>query len=123
MGHMRPPDIDIMVAACLGIRRRRPSHEKTMTTRLALVIVIATFLSCVGSLTASACGPTVNLAAIDQRMADPNLPGDVKAQANALKARAAAEIKDDHPATGRQLYFKLMELLGVPLYSGKYRCG
>lgn len=93
-----------------------------MTTRRAALLTIAVTLSGFAS-AANACGPTINLAAIDQRMADPALPGDVKAQASALKARAVAAMKDDRPASGRQLYFALMKLLGIPSNTGKYRCG
>lgn len=94
-----------------------------MTTRRAALFTIAAMLSGFTSVAAEACGPTVNLAAIDQRMADPALPSDVMQQAIVLKGRAVAELKDDHPASSRRLYFALMKLLGIPSNTGKYRCG
>jgi hypothetical protein len=85
-------------------------------------IIIAAMLSCLGSFAASACGGHINLTAIEQRIADPNLQGDLKERANALKTRAEDAIEAGHRDEGRRMYFQLMELLGISTSFGPYRC-
>ncbi len=97
-----------------------------MKNRPASAIIIVTMLSCLlsclGSIAASACGNHIDLARIEQRIADPNLEGDLKERANALKTSAAAAIKAGHRDEGRAAYYQLMALLGLSA-SGPYRCG
>lgn len=94
-----------------------------MKTRSAsAIIIIAAILSCLGSFAASACRSPINLAAIEQRIADPNLQGDLKERAYALKARAAAAIEAGHREEGRGMYYQLMDMLNISTSSGRYRC-
>jgi hypothetical protein len=100
-----------------------------MKNRRVSAIIIAAMLSCLfscifsclGSFAASACGSRINLAAIEQRIADPNLESDLKQRANALKTKAAAAIEAGHRDEGRGLYYQVMALLGMS-DSGPYRC-
>ena len=94
-----------------------------MKTRFASVAIVAALLSCLGSLSVSACGRRIDLVAIQQRISDPGLQGDLKERANALKTSAAAAIEAGHRDEGRRMYYQLMELLGIPRYAGRYHCG
>jgi hypothetical protein len=97
-----------------------------MKNRPASAIIIAAMLSCLlsslGSSAASACGSRINLAMIEQRIADPNLESDLKERANELKTKAAAAIEAGQPDEGRRTYYQLMKLLGISA-SGRYHCG
>jgi hypothetical protein len=101
-----------------------------MKNRPASAIIIAATLTCFlsgpGSSVASACGIRIDLPAIEQRIADPNLESDLKERANVLKTTAAAAIEAGHPEEGRKTYYQLMKLLGISgSGSGRYRfhCG
>jgi hypothetical protein len=93
-----------------------------MKMRFASAVIVAVMLSCLGSFAASACRSPIDLAAIERRIADPNLQGDLKERASALKARAAAAIEAGHREEGRGMYYQLMGLLGIASSSGRYRC-
>ncbi len=97
-----------------------------MKNRPASAIIIAAMLSCLlsclGSIAASACGNHIDLAAIERRIADPNLESNLKETANVLKTRAAAAIEAGRRDEGRAVYYQLMALLGLSA-SGPYRCG
>jgi hypothetical protein len=97
-----------------------------MKNRAASTIMIAAVLSCLvscfGSSAANACVSPINLAAIEQRIADPNLESGTKQQAIALKTRAAAAIEAGRRDEGRGLYYQLQTLLGIANSSGKFRC-
>ena len=96
-----------------------------MENHPASAIIIATMLSCLlsslGSSAASACGIHIDLAMIEQRIADPNLERDLKEEANVLKTKAAAAIESGHRDEGRRTYYQLMKLLGISA-SGRFRC-
>jgi hypothetical protein len=77
--------------------------------------------SCLGSFAASACGGRIDLAAIEQRIADPNLESGLKETAKELKAKAAAANEAGRRDEGRAVYFQLMALLGISS-AGRYRC-
>jgi hypothetical protein len=94
-----------------------------MKTRNATAIVIAALLSCVGSSAASACVSHINLAVIEQRMADPNLESRLRERAKVLKTQAAAAIDAGHRDEGRAVYYQLMALLGISVSGAPYRCG
>ena len=94
-----------------------------MKNRIVTAIITATMLSCLGSVAANACSGPINLAAIEQRLADPNLDGGLRERANLLKTRAAAAIEAGHRDQGRRAYYQLMDLLGMSPSSGRYRCG
>ena len=79
----------------------------------ASAIIIAAMLSYAGSLAANACGSRIDLAAIEQRIADPNLDGDLKDKASLLKTRAASAIEAGHRDEGRKTYHHLQALLGI----------
>jgi hypothetical protein len=95
---------------------------KTMKTRLSSVVFVVV-LSGLAPFAANACGTHINLAAIEHRMADPNLPVDLKERAVALKARAASAIEAGKRDEGRRMYYRLMDLLGVTPPPGPFRCG
>jgi hypothetical protein len=96
-----------------------------MKNRPASAIIVAAILSCLssslGSSAAGACGSRINLAVIEQRIADPNLESGLKDRANVLKTKAAAAIEAGHRDEGRRTYYQLMNLLGISA-SGRYRC-
>src|SRR5215469_16286208 len=98
LGANRPSIGDTGHTGAAGSRVVLANHEsqimKTMGSpmraRFAAAIVIDAALSCSGSFAASACGGRIDLAAIEQRMADRALQDGVKERATALKAKAAA---------------------------------
>jgi hypothetical protein len=93
-----------------------------MKNRIAMAVITTAMLSCLGSFAANACSSPINLAAIEQRMADRNLESGLKERANLLKTRATAAIEAGHRNEGRSAYYELMDLLGMSASSGRYRC-
>jgi len=69
-----------------------------------------------------ACEGRINLAAIEQELAKPGLSAELHREANAIKNKAASAIQAGRREEGRQLYFELMALLGVPTFAGRFRC-
>ncbi len=96
-----------------------------MKNRQASATIIAVMLGCllsgIGSSAASACGIHIDLAVIEQRIADPNLESDLKERANVLKTKAAAAIEAGNRDEGRRTYYQLMKLLGISA-SGRFHC-
>jgi hypothetical protein len=69
-----------------------------------------------------ACEARIELATIEQELAKPSLSDDLRREANAIKNKAASAIQAGRREEGRQLYFELMALLGVPTSARRFRC-
>jgi hypothetical protein len=69
-----------------------------------------------------ACKARIDLVAIEQELAKPSLNADLHREASAIKNKAASAIQAGRREEGRQLYFELMALLGVPASAGRFRC-
>jgi len=87
--------------------------------RFAATVLAGIFLTPSNSF---ACGARIDLATIEQELAKPGLSADLHREANAIRNKAAGAIQAGRREEGRQLYFELMALLGVPASAGRFRC-
>jgi hypothetical protein len=92
--------------------------------RFASLSVAATVLVgiCLTPSSSFACGGRINLVAVEQELAKPSLSADLRREASAIKNKAASAIQAGRREEGRQLYFELMALLGIPTSAGRFRC-
>jgi len=86
---------------------------------VAATVLVGIFLTPSSSF---ACEARINLAAIEQELAKPGLSADLRREATAIRNKAASAIQAGRREEGRQLYFELMALLGVPTSAGRFRC-
>src|SRR5215207_7419713 len=86
---------------------------------VAATVLVGIFLTPSSSF---ACEARVNLAAIEQELTKPGLSADLRREATAIRNKAASAIQAGRREEGRQLYFELMALLGVPASAGRFRC-
>ena len=107
------------LAATLGIDGFTCFARRFASLSVAATVLVGIFLTPSSSL---ACGARIDLAAIEQELAKPGLSPDLHRTANAIKNKAASATQAGRREEGRQLYFELMALLGVPTSAGRFRC-
>ena len=106
-------------ATTLGIDGFTCFAGRFASLSVAATVLVGVFLT---SSSSFACGGRINLAAVEQELAKPSLSADLHREANAIKNKAASAIQAGRREEGRQLYFELMALLGVPASAGRFRC-
>ena len=106
-------------ATTLGMDRLTCLARRFASLSVAAMVLVGIVLTPSGSF---ACEARINLAAIEQELAKPGLSADLHREANAIKNKAASAIQAGRREEGRQLYFELMALLGVPTSAGRFRC-
>jgi hypothetical protein len=108
-----------LATTTLGMDRFICFARRFASLSVAATVLVGIFLTPSNSF---ACGARIDLAAIEQELAKPSLSADLHREANAIKNKAASAIQAGRPEEGRQLYFELMALLGVPTSAGRFRC-
>jgi hypothetical protein len=106
-------------ATTLGIDEVSRFARRLASLSVAATVLVGIFLT---PSSCFACEGRINLAAVEQELAKPSLNADLRREASAIKNKAASAIQAGRREEGRQLYFELMALLGVPASAGRFRC-
>jgi hypothetical protein len=107
------------LATTLGMDRFACLARRLASMSVAATVLVGILLTPSSSF---ACEGRINLAAVEQELAKPGLGADLRHEANAIRNKAASAIQAGRREEGRQLYFELMALLGVPASAGRFRC-